>query len=107
MPDDKEKKKKKKKKKTKQGGAKAAQDPADQVVHFDNPLEIQPVEASEDASAQREHGCRPRFPRTWAAWRRDLVKGHMWLSVWFMENEVGLYAQKPQSVSTLARAFAH
>lgn len=61
-------------------------DDTDQV-DFDNPLEIQPVEASEDASAQREHGCRPRFPRTWAAWRRDLVKGHMWLSVWFMEDE--------------------
>ncbi len=82
------------------------------MLHFNNPLQIQPVEASEDekvgaASAQREHACRPRFPRTWAAWQRDLIKGHMWLSVWFMENEVGLYAQKPQSVSTLARAFAH
>jgi hypothetical protein len=68
-------------------------DETDQV-NFDNPLDIRPVDMFEDdadvLSAKREHACRPRFPRTWAEWQRDLIKGHMWLSVWFMEEEVGI-----------------
>ena len=44
------------------------------------------IDAEPKQPVQHEHKCNPRLPRTWPEWKRDLIKGHRWLQVWFMDE---------------------
>ena len=86
----------------------ASGQPAESIA---NPVVAKDVEADEsdedviDDSAEpkqpvkHEHKCNPRLPRTWPEWKRDLIKGHRWLQVWFMDEvEYRAFSKKERQI---------